>query len=164
MEHLFDPIHALSESNRILKNNGLLAITVPNIGYFESRFYLLRRGEINDFSGSGKILTEHIRFFGVKSIVKILTIAGFKVVKIKGVMKKNINKERIVVPNQNTSNKNKYKKTLNFPPPTLTNICKLLNKVFSLYKIFPSFFAAGLVIECVKVNKQTYKYSVYLDY
>jgi len=41
----------------------------------------------------------------------------------------------------------------------LTNNCKLLNKVFSLYKIFPSFFAAGLVIECVKVNKQTYKYN-----
>lgn len=160
LEHLFDPIHALSESNRILKNNGLLAISIPNIGYFESRFYLFKKGELNDFSGSGKILTEHIRFFGAKSIIKILTISGFKVVRIKGVMKKNINKNYIMAPKHNTSTKNKNKKISKFFIfLTMTNICKLLNKLFSLYKIFPSFFAVGLVIECVKVNEPTYKYN-----
>lgn len=160
LEHLFDPIHALSESNRILKNNGLLAITIPNIGYFESRLYLFNKGELNDFSGSGKILTEHIRFFGVKSIVEIIKISGFKVVSIKGVMKKIISKNHVLTPNQNTSTKNQNKKISKFSFfPTITNICKLLNKVFNLYKIFPSFFAVGLVIECVKVNEPTYKYN-----
>ena len=162
LEHLFDPIHALSESNRILKKNGLLAITVPNIGYFETRFLMLSKGELNEFSGSGKILTEHIRFYGKKSLIEIVELAGFKVVNVKGCMKKIVESNQKVkgidkAESSKKKSKNKIKKiNLRLFLPNFSNFFKLLNKFFKLYKIYPSLFAVGLVVEAVKVGNPKY--------
>ena len=158
LEHLFDPIHALSESNRILKNNGLLFVTVPNIGYFETRFLMLKSGELNDFSGSGKILTEHIRFFGKKSLSDIIKLSGFKVVSVKGSMKKIINKNEDKDINQDNKNHINKKHFFRYKF-NLSNIFKLLNKIFRLYNLFPSFFSVGLVIEAVKISEPRFRYN-----
>ena len=93
LEHLFDPVHALSEMNRILKPNGKLVITVPNIGYFPCRWYHLKSGEMSDFHGNGMIVNEHIRFYSTRSLKILLEAGGFEVVTIKGCMKKIVNSQ-----------------------------------------------------------------------
>jgi hypothetical protein len=39
-----------------------------------------------------------------------------------------------------------------------------LNWLFKLWKIFPSFFAAGLVVEAVKKTNSMYKYNSSIDH
>lgn len=41
LEHLFDYHHVLNEANRVLKDNGVLIISVPNFGYVVHRLELL---------------------------------------------------------------------------------------------------------------------------
>ena len=54
---------------------------------------------MSDFHGNGLIVNEHIRFYGVKSIKKLLELTGFEIINVKGAMK------RIVKP-QSVSAKN----------------------------------------------------------
>jgi len=50
IEHLRDPWHAVSEFRRVLKKNGVLIITMPNILCIPSRLLFLFVGEYSYFS------------------------------------------------------------------------------------------------------------------
>lgn len=163
LEHLFDPVHALSEMNRILKPNGRLAITVPNIGYYFFRWYHLKSGEMSDFHGNGMIVNEHIRFYGIKSLKILLEAGGFEIVSIKGCMKKIVSPQGANSDPLNSSSL-KTKDVLRHLKPSLTNIFSKFNWLFKLWKIWPSMFAVGLVVEAIKITESKYKYNTAIDH
>jgi methionine biosynthesis protein MetW len=86
LEHLFDPIHALAELNRVLEPGGRIAVACPNIGYWISRIALMR-GRFTDFTGSSSLVPEHIRFYTINSLRHILRCTGFRVLEVHGCAK-----------------------------------------------------------------------------
>ncbi len=74
LEHLYDPLRTLKEIGRILNNNGLLVIAVPNIDCFIARVFKTY--------WYGLQLPIHLIAFTPESITKMLKSAGFDVKKI----------------------------------------------------------------------------------
>ncbi len=163
LEHLFDPVHALAEMNKILKKNGKIVVTVPNIGYFPYRWYHFKSGEMTDFHGNGMILNEHIRFYGVKTLRMLLEVTGFEVVNVKGARKKVIHS----LSSDKSDRKVKgslFARIMRGLTPTPTNVLSRCNVLFSLWKRFPSFFAMGIVVEAIKIEDSKYKYNQAIDH
>ncbi len=79
LEHVFDPISAISEFNRLLVKNGQLILEVPNLVWLPRRFILLlgklpRTGDENGGWDSG-----HLHYFTFSSLEKLLIEKGFKI-------------------------------------------------------------------------------------
>jgi len=70
IEHLNNPMSFLKETYRVLKPNGRVFITTPNINSFQARIFKERwRSAIFD----------HLYLFSDRTLVKMLKIAGFKI-------------------------------------------------------------------------------------
>lgn len=70
IEHLNDPMSFLKETHRILKDEGRVFITTPNINGFQARLFKGRwRSAIFD----------HLYLFSNRTLIKMLKIAGFKI-------------------------------------------------------------------------------------
>jgi len=90
IEHLNDPRSFLSETYRILKNDGFCFITTPNISGFQAKL----------FAGSWRsAIFDHLYLFSAKTLSSLLKSTGFKVISIHtwgglaaGVVSKNIKK------------------------------------------------------------------------
>ena len=81
LEHLFFPEKIVKETYRVLKNNGILIVGVPNL-------YCLRN-KIEMFLGKAIFIEypmnfEHIRHYSKRTISKILTDNGFSIIKTRG--------------------------------------------------------------------------------
>lgn len=74
IEHIPDPKSMLLQANELLKPNGLLAVTTPNIGSLSARILGTRWEEV-------KRVREHIYFFSEKTLKSMLRSAGYKVIK-----------------------------------------------------------------------------------
>ncbi len=72
IEHLMDPLDCLIEAGRVLRDDGLLFISTPDIGSFLSRFMGKRWLGIKQ---------SHLYYFNKRSISRMLKGAGFKAVK-----------------------------------------------------------------------------------
>lgn len=75
IEHLSDPIRTLFEVNRILKKDGILVISAPNVGSFEAKHF--KKYWI------GWDLPRHFYHFTPTTITSLLNKTGFDVVEIK---------------------------------------------------------------------------------
>jgi 2-polyprenyl-3-methyl-5-hydroxy-6-metoxy-1,4-benzoquinol methylase len=73
IEHLTNPDKEIKETNKILKKDGLLVITTPNINCFFSR--ITGRKWWN-------ILRMHLFYFSPETITKLLQKNGFRIIKI----------------------------------------------------------------------------------
>jgi ubiquinone/menaquinone biosynthesis C-methylase UbiE len=84
LEHLLDPESCLKEVNRILKNQGFVVITVPNLGFYGARFYFLLHGHVYNFENSQNPpwKWQHIRFYNLKILMMLLKTSGFKIKKV----------------------------------------------------------------------------------
>ncbi|MDF2956151.1 MAG: 2-polyprenyl-3-methyl-5-hydroxy-6-metoxy-1 [Candidatus Alkanophagales archaeon MCA70_species_2] len=84
LEHLFDPIRVLREAGRVLKDDGILLVSVPNAANIYSRIIFLLTGELMDAAEISErrtpefLFSEHIRFFSANKIRKVLQLTGFK--------------------------------------------------------------------------------------
>ena len=138
VEHLYNPDNMILEINRILKNNGHLILTTPNLNSWISRMLFLfgiqplnyECSTVSSIYGYGFLKKfkkqdwpiGHVRLFNMKSLIDILENNGFAVKKIQGVV-------------------------FEFMPQPL----RLPDRLFSY---FPS-LASGLVVHAVKCeNKQ----------
>jgi 2-polyprenyl-3-methyl-5-hydroxy-6-metoxy-1,4-benzoquinol methylase len=74
IEHLNDPRSFLTETRRILKENGRVFITTPNISGFQARLY---RGKWRS------AIFDHLYLFSIRTLSKMLKSAGFKVERVR---------------------------------------------------------------------------------
>ena len=73
IEHIYDTDFFLKEIYRILKSNGLLLISTPNIASLGRRiFLLLGKNPIIEISPNDKDSSGHIRYFTFKTISDLL--------------------------------------------------------------------------------------------
>ncbi|HDY67083.1 MAG TPA: class I SAM-dependent methyltransferase [Candidatus Scalindua sp.] len=81
IEHIWYPKEVLLECHRILKGQGKIAISFPNMGYWLYRLLYLKNGNIcsTEVYRHYHWEFEHIRFFHKDSIEKLLHITNFKV-------------------------------------------------------------------------------------
>ena len=135
LEHVFDPVYVLAEINRVLKEDGVLIVTVPNVGYFKIRLALLF-GRFTDFHGSGLVVDEHIRFYTQTSLEKLVKLSGFEIEKVIGTKKGLASR----------SFRNKVGLKLH-DDIIEDNLRRLRNK---LINIRPSLFGRGLIIKAVR--------------
>jgi len=77
IEHLFFPDKALKEIYRILRKDGFLIITTPNISTLQTRLQFLISGNLPELDPKGN----HIRFFTKKTLENMLKENGFVVIK-----------------------------------------------------------------------------------
>jgi len=74
LEHVYDPNMTIKKIYDILKNNGELMLSVPDISGFEAQFH-------KEFAYTLQV-PEHLHHFTPKTIKKLLENNGFEVVKI----------------------------------------------------------------------------------
>jgi len=73
IEHLNDPLSFLTETNRILKDDGYVFISTPNISGFQARL----------FGGAWRsAIFDHLYLFSVRTLKAMLERTGFKVEKV----------------------------------------------------------------------------------
>lgn len=77
IEHLKRPEAFLSEVRRVLKENGKLVLTCPNIASFRSRLYFLIFGAFPDYSNP-----KHVQHFTSYTLGKLLEENGFEIMNI----------------------------------------------------------------------------------
>jgi len=74
-EHLADPTLALEQIKKILKNDGILVIDVPN----EFNKFQISRRDIHKLNDWWVALPNHLSYFSIDSLVKLLEHLGFKI-------------------------------------------------------------------------------------
>lgn len=83
IEHVFDTDKLLQEIKRVLKPEGSLVITTPNIAALTRRLRLLLGRnphiDIGLISPQGEKSAGHIRYFTIKSLEQLLCRNGFKI-------------------------------------------------------------------------------------
>jgi len=87
VEHLFDPESTLMEIYRVLKSDGCLVMSCPNVGYIGFRFRFLLTGSIRSLELAGQEPWEqdHIRFFNSRDLRLLLLKTGFRESRRQGV-------------------------------------------------------------------------------
>lgn len=94
-EHLFDPLSTAKEIKRVLKKDGRLILSCPNMGYWRYRLYYLLNGKLPDteWTGHAPWQWSHIRFFNLDILKLFIKEAGFnKISEILGVSERRIDK------------------------------------------------------------------------
>jgi methionine biosynthesis protein MetW len=102
IEHLYDTDHFLNEAYRVLKADGILVLTTPNLASWQNRISLLfgyqpygttvsLRYRIGHPFGDSDLLPEdiiqgrkHVSVFAFKALQRLLKVHKFKIVKTEG--------------------------------------------------------------------------------
>jgi 2-polyprenyl-3-methyl-5-hydroxy-6-metoxy-1,4-benzoquinol methylase len=79
LEHLHSPENLLAECNQVLKSDGHLIVSLPNIANITIRFSLLF-GRFN-YSERGLLDRTHLRFFTRKTARRLLEECGYKILR-----------------------------------------------------------------------------------
>lgn len=80
LEHLPRPDQTLKSAKKLLNKDGYVIASIPNIARFEIRLKLLF-GQF-EYTSSGILNSDHLRFFTQKSAVKLFNESGYKIIKI----------------------------------------------------------------------------------
>lgn len=81
LEHLKNPELSLKYLKKLLKKDGVLIISMPNIACWKMRSDLLFKGAF-EYSESGILDKTHLRFYTYYTIQKLLNNEGYKISKI----------------------------------------------------------------------------------
>lgn len=94
LEHLSTPQDVLENCYKLLKETGLIWISVPNIAFNDIIIKLLNNQF--DYSDTGLLDTSHIHFFTEKSAKKMFLDAGYHVVYEDGIHKQTFCSEQLL--------------------------------------------------------------------
>ncbi|WP_131746286.1 class I SAM-dependent methyltransferase [Frankia sp. Cppng1_Ct_nod] len=78
LEHLADPTHLLEEARRVVADDGLVAVALPNVLHYSQRVKFLR-GEF-EYTQTGVMDATHLRFFTFDSALRLVRGSGLDVV------------------------------------------------------------------------------------
>ncbi len=92
VEHLVNPDFAIKEARRVLKQDGSLVLSTPNLASWYNRILLLLGiqpifSEVSTekiFGRPGTEVVGHLRLFTLKALTDFLIYNGFKIVKVVG--------------------------------------------------------------------------------
>jgi 2-polyprenyl-3-methyl-5-hydroxy-6-metoxy-1,4-benzoquinol methylase len=82
LEHLVDPWTILADCRRLLRPNGLVVASIPNIRFVPVLVDLVGRGRF-DYRDAGVLDRTHLRFFTRRSIVAMFDDAGFEALTVR---------------------------------------------------------------------------------
>ncbi len=82
LEHLLFPENVLIYFKKMLKPNGRMIVSLPNVALWRVRLQLLFG--IFDYTDYGVLDNTHLHLYTFKSAKKMVTVTGFKIIKIKG--------------------------------------------------------------------------------
>lgn len=89
IEHIIDPEMLLNKIYKILKPNGILIISTPNIRFTDHILKLICNGTFPKTSLDASIYDGgHIHFFTYKDLITLLKETGFKILSIEGIINK----------------------------------------------------------------------------
>ncbi len=77
IEHFARPIEALKKVKKLLKPDGSLVFSIPNITHMSVRLMLLR-GDI-EYGKTGLLDETHLHFYNQEEVYRIMNAAGFKI-------------------------------------------------------------------------------------
>lgn len=81
LEHLVDPYKVIEYLKKILKDDGVLISSIPNIRYFKVLKSILIDGDFR-YAESGILDRTHLRFFCRKNIMELFEDKGFNIDKM----------------------------------------------------------------------------------
>lgn len=84
LEHLVDPFTALVYAKEILRDNGVIVASMPNVRYFVTIWDLLIHKNWQ-YADWGILDKTHLRFFTCRSIISTFSDLGYKVECIEGI-------------------------------------------------------------------------------
>lgn len=82
IEHIFDPMYTLSECQRVLRSDGLLLITTPNLAGLQDRISFLFGISPRHVNPLHEYLYLHIRPFTFEMLSLVLKKSGFNVLAV----------------------------------------------------------------------------------
>jgi 2-polyprenyl-3-methyl-5-hydroxy-6-metoxy-1,4-benzoquinol methylase len=77
IEHLFHPIDALVRVKRLLKKDGVIVFSIPNMAHILIRLLLLK-GDFS-YTETGILDKTHVHFFNLKEIYRVFEEAGYTI-------------------------------------------------------------------------------------
>jgi 2-polyprenyl-3-methyl-5-hydroxy-6-metoxy-1,4-benzoquinol methylase len=80
IEHLVDPVNALKNVKKILKPNGRIIFSIPNMAHLMIRLELLK-GDF-EYTETGILDKTHLHFYTLKEIQRIFSESGYEIKKI----------------------------------------------------------------------------------
>ncbi len=80
LEHLSRPDILLNDAHQYLKKKGIIIVSLPNVARFEVRLQLLA-GKF-DYTETGSLDRDHLRFFTLKTGRELLESTGYKIIKM----------------------------------------------------------------------------------
>jgi 2-polyprenyl-3-methyl-5-hydroxy-6-metoxy-1,4-benzoquinol methylase len=84
LEHLYDPWDVLKRVKILLKNNGYVLASIPNIRYYGQIKNLVLKGEW-EYENWGLMDRTHLRFFTLKSMRKMFEQCAYSNIRIEGI-------------------------------------------------------------------------------
>jgi len=84
LEHFVDPYGALLYTKNLLKKDGKIVISIPNVRYFDNIWNLLIKKDWQ-YTEQGILDRTHLRFFTSKSIIRTLENLGYSIDLIQGI-------------------------------------------------------------------------------
>ncbi len=84
LEHLVDPYALLWDIKAKLTNHGIVLASIPNVRYYRTFSDLVIHGNW-DYKDHGVLDKTHLRFFTMKSIVKMFGKLEFEIIKLEGI-------------------------------------------------------------------------------
>ncbi len=82
LEHLVDPVAALTTAHTLLERGGRLLVSIPNVAHASMRWSLMR-GRF-DYTDRGILDRTHVRFYTKRTAVALVQEAGFTIERIWG--------------------------------------------------------------------------------
>jgi len=138
LEHLPRPSEALHFYRRLLKPNGRLVVSLPNIALWNVRLGLLL-GQFN-YADSGVMDRTHLQFFTVRTARELLKEAGFKILSTTydpGIARVMLPVVKRVMSGKGSENpgaildSKSYRLYLDYIYPTETFVCRLVPRLLS---------------------------------
>lgn len=81
LEHMYDPWEVLLTTKKLLKNNGIIVISLPNIRHRSILFDLIFRDKF-EYKTQGITDITHVRFFTETTMKQMLEDCGYEILKL----------------------------------------------------------------------------------